>query len=230
MKLISEASLIVPLYNNEQTIIQELIECQKILKKICQKYEIIVCDDKSTDSSAIILKKTFSKDKNFKLLFNIKNLGIAGNIRKLYKAAKYEYVVLFSADGEWNPKDIERMLRYIKSSNADIVIGKRSKEVYSMYRKIISFFYNFLPIIFFNVHTEDAGSIKVIKKEVLDETPVISTSVFSEAEIIIRAKKNGKIILSIPISFKSKIGKKSGGKISLAMKSLIDLFYLRLKI
>src|SRR5258706_528423 len=118
-------SLVIPLFNNEKTLVSQLMKCETIMKNMCKDYEIIVCDDKSTDSSSSLLKKYFSKNPKFKLLFHQKNQGIAKTIKSLYKKAKFTYIVLFSVDGDWNPKDIKRLLLYAEKNNADIVIGKR---------------------------------------------------------------------------------------------------------
>lgn len=226
-----KASLVIPLFNNERTAISQLKKCESILKKLCSQYEIIVCDDKSTDTSAKLLKENFKKNKTFSLIFHKQNQGIAKTVRELYKKATYDYVVLFSVDGDWNPKDIETLLKTAKKEKADIVIGKRTYTDYSLYRKFISFFYNFLPLLFFQVKTIDAGSIKVIKREVIQNTPIVSKGVFSDAEIIIRTIKSGRIVTSIPIHFSKKDhGKGSGAKIVLVLQSLRDLCQLRIHI
>lgn len=225
------ASLVIPIFNNEETVLFQLKKCEKIMVKNCKKFEIIVCDDKSTDLSASILKKNFSNNPNFQLIFHNKNQGIARTVKSLYKKAKFSYVVLFSADGDWNPIDIERLLTFAKKNKADMVIGKRTYKSYPIYRKVISFFYNFLPYIFFQTKTIDAGSIKVIRKEIIHSTPIISGSVFFEAEIIIRATKRGKKIVGLPIYFRRNKNKiNSGGNIKLVLSSFFDLINLRLKI
>ncbi len=225
------ASLVIPVFNNGDTLVEQIKECEEIISKIISNYEIIICDDKSTDNSAHLLRKHFQNKSHFNIIFHSKNKGIAKTIRELYSKAKLDNIVLFSVDGCWNPKDIEKLLLQAIESKSDIVIGKRNKSQYSMYRKIISFFYNTLPIIFFGVKTTDAGSIKVIRKKIFDSTKLVSKSVFFEAEIIIKAKKNGKVIESVPIHFKKHKNKKgSGGKINLVASSLRDIFILRLNI
>ena len=223
-------SLVVPVYNGELTIIEQLKLCEKILNSFTTKYEIIVADDKSKDNTPSLLKKNFINNKNFKLIFNKSNMGIARNIKKLYSQAKYDYICLYSADGDWNPYDIKKLVIHGYKNNSDIVIGKRNKRAYNPYRKIISFCYNFLPKLLFQVDTIDAGSIKVIKKTLFKKIPLLSKSVFFEAELIIRAKNEGYIISSIPIKFeRSKLKKEKGGKMKLVITSLIDLINLRLK-
>jgi len=224
-------SLVVPVYNGELTVIEQLKLCEKILNSFTKIYEIIVADDNSKDNTPSLLKKNFINSKNFKLLFNKSNTGIASNIQKLYSMAKHEYICLYSADGDWNPYDIKKLIIHSYKNNSDIVIGKRNKRVYNPYRKIISFCYNFLSKLLFQVDTIDAGSIKVIRRELIHSIPTISKSVFFEAELIIRAKNKGNVISSIPIKFeRNREKKRMRGKMKLVITSLIDLINLRLKI
>lgn len=224
-------SLVVPVFGGELVVINQLKQCEKILNSLTNKYEIIVADDNSGDNTPILLKKNFSGSKNFNLIFNKYNIGIAKNIKKLYSQARYEYVCLYSADGDWNPYDIQKLITYSYKNNADIVIGKRNKKTYSFYRKIISFSYNFLPKLFFLVDTIDAGSIKVVKKSLFKKIPLLSESVFFEAELIIRAKKDGYTVSSVQVGFeRNKEKQGNGGRIKLVIFSLIDLINLRLRI
>lgn len=228
-KLPISASVIIPIYNNEKTVASELGSCEKILSSVVKTYEIVACDDKSTDRTAEILKRFSKRRKNLRVVFHKRNLGVSKTLRELYFKSKYSYVVPYSVDGDWNAKDIGRLLRRAHSEKADITIGKRPKRSYSRYRQIISFFYNSLPILLFGVNTIDAGSIKVIKREILQNIPLKSKSVFFEAEIIIRAKKKGANIVSLPINYKRKRdSSNAGGKTNLVLQAIKDMLRLRL--
>ena len=221
-------SLVIPLYNNEKTLVSQLRACSDVLNKVCKEYEIIICEDSSIDNSKNLLEENFKK-KPFKLVFHKNNLGIAKTTRELYRKASKDYVVLFSVDGDWNPFDIQKLLLFLKKTESDIVIGKRNTYNFTFYRRIISVSYNALCYLFFQVKTEDAGSIKVMSNIILKNITLISKSVFSDAEIIIRASKKGYKINSISVSFKKKEKKSgSGGKASLVLSSLVDLIRLRL--
>lgn len=223
-KLPFSVSLVVPSYNCEKIIVSQLNICNEILQTICSDYEIIVSDDCSTDRTQKVLKKTFGKNKKIRLNFQKKNLGIGRNFKFLYKSGTKEFVMLFAADGDYDPQDIRKMLLCCANAKADFVIGKRIKKGgYTFYRKVVSILFRLLPMVFFGVDTIDAGSIKVIRNDILSY-PIISESVFMEAEIIIRAKRKGYKILSCPVSY-GKPEKISGaaGKFSLATDAFWDL-------
>lgn len=221
-------SLAIPTFNNERTVAVQLLKCEEILKKLVTDYEILVGEDCGTDKTREILKGQFSMRKNFRVFLNSKNLGIARNVRHLYKKAVKDYVIFFSVDGDWSAKDIEKLVRHCYLNKCDVVIGKRENKNYTPYRKLISGAYNTLPKLFFNIKTIDAGSIKIFKRSLISKNYPTSRSVFMEAEIIIRAYKGGGTISSIPVYFNNKTRKTgTGGNLQLVIASFLDLLKLR---
>jgi glycosyltransferase involved in cell wall biosynthesis len=222
-------SLIIPVYNNENTLVSQLKLAEKLISRQCKNYEIIIGEDKSSDNSRLVLEKNFKKSKTYRLIFNKNNLGIAKNIYSLYKKAKNDYIFFYSVDGDWNPYDIQKMILHLKKYNTDIVIGKRNKKNgYNLYRKLVSYFYNNLPLILFRVDPIDAGSIKIIKREIVKKFSLTSRSVFMEAELLIRAVKSGYTISSVSVLYKKPLNQSgTAGNIKLIFTSLRDLIKLK---
>jgi len=221
-------SLVIPTYNDELTVIDQVSFAEKILKKYYNDYEIIIADDGSIDKTRALLQKHYKKRQEFRLIFNKKNVGIFSNVHQLYTLATKEFLFFYSADGDWDPRDIEHLIQTQLKEKADIVIGKRIKKIgYTPYRKLVSFFHRVIPIILFGVDTYDPGGIKLIKTK-LAHIPLVSQSQFFEAEIIIRAKLKGYKISWYPIIYKKRYyGKGLGGKMSSAWYALRDLIKLR---
>jgi dolichol-phosphate mannosyltransferase len=228
-KIPIQVSLVIPIYNNATTAITQIKRCQEILKKSCSAYNIIISNDASTDDTGNMLSKHFKRNKHIVLLHQKKNLGISKNIKLLYKKASFAYIALFSVDGAWDPDDIANLMYAIHSKKSDMIIGKRRNKGYTLSRHIISFLYNSLPYILFGVKTHDAGSIKIFKKSIVQTTNVTSTSVFFEAEMIIRAFKKGYTIDYIPVHHNEKRKHaKSGVNYRVILAALKDLFALRM--
>ena len=222
-------SLVVPAYNNAATLTPQLTHCHAILTSLSPAFEILVCNDGSTDGTAKILKDLQKRFPEIRILTHPVNLGIAPTIRELYRSARNRYVALFSADGDWNPKDVGRLIATAQKTQAAIVIGKRKNKHYTLYRALVSVFYNILPVLLFGIATHDAGSIKVIRRDIIGTIPLRSKSVFFEAELIIRATARGFPVIAVPVSYK-KIRKASGlgGKLPWVLASLRDMVQLRL--
>jgi glycosyltransferase involved in cell wall biosynthesis len=222
-------SLVIPTFNDEGTIIEQVTTCEKILQKYCNDYEIIIADDDSSDGNRKLLTQNFKNKKKYTLLFNKKNLGITRNVMQLYFAAKKDFIFFYSADGDWDPKDVEHLIQMQIKENADIVIGKRSEKIgYTFYRHLISYFHKLLPLLVFGVDTIDPGGIKLVRRK-FGQINLISTSQFFEAEILIRAKKNRAKIAWYPVVYqKIYFGSGHGGGLRSAMHSVLDILRLRL--
>ena len=215
-------SVISPVYNNTRTLEYVLGRIITVLSKHFKTYEIVLIDDASSDDSYTKIKHIIKNNKHIRLIQHKKNQGIAKTYRHLYREAEYEHIVLFSLDGEWEPNDIVRLFNAAQNKKADIVIGQRIKKAYSLTRLMVSEIYNIINKILFGVTTKDAGSIKYLRKKVTN-LPIISAGVFDEAERIIRAKKNGYTITSIPVShYSSKKTTSFGVKPHLITQALYD--------
>ena len=107
-KFKKKLSIIIPVYNEKNTI-------EKLLNKIHKirhiKKEIIVVDDASYDGSTNILKK--NRKKITKLIYHKKNLGKGAAIRSAQKFIKGDVVIIQDADLEYNPMDYQKLLYFI---------------------------------------------------------------------------------------------------------------------
>lgn len=103
-------SVIIPVYNREDTIIDALnsIKNQTALKEIIQ---IIVVDDGSTDKSIEIVEKYRNDNPNLPIeLFKQSNGGASVARNTGLKNAKGEWIAFLDSDDEWLPNKIERQL------------------------------------------------------------------------------------------------------------------------
>jgi len=118
-------SLIVPCYNEAQTI-EALIE--KILEfSHGQDFalEIIVVDDASTDGSWQILEKIAQLHGEIRILKHEKNRGKGAALRTGFIHAIGDYVGIQDADAEYDPRDYLTMLKPLLDGRADVVYGSR---------------------------------------------------------------------------------------------------------
>ena len=122
-------SIIIPMFNEENNILKLLEEIKLILSKTDDKfndYEIIIIDDKSSDSSFNKVNQYLKTDKKITLLKNDHNLGQSFSITKGIKISKYETIITIDADGQNNPKDIKKMIEvYFQSVNLELLAGIR---------------------------------------------------------------------------------------------------------
>ena len=115
-------SIIIPVYNEENTII-EILKVVKGQKVSNIKFEVIVVDDGSDDKTGFLLNK--NKHLYDKIVINKKNSGKGSAIKEGINVAKGSYILFQDADMEYDPNDYKNILRPVKNFNADLVIGSR---------------------------------------------------------------------------------------------------------
>jgi glycosyltransferase involved in cell wall biosynthesis len=117
-------SLIIPCYNEEETI--EL--CVSNVRSIASdniELEIIVVDDASTDNSLAILEKLAVEFEEVTVLKHEKNRGKGAAIRTGLLSANGDFVGIQDADAEYSPVDYLTLLEPCLSGRADVVFGSR---------------------------------------------------------------------------------------------------------
>ena len=119
MKNIRDTLVIIPAYNESQTIEEVIVKIKDCLSNI----DILVINDGSADATAEIAKKHGAIVVS--LPFNI-GYGVALQTGYKYAQAKdYNYVLQMDADGQHEPKYLNDLLNVIKEDKADIIIGSR---------------------------------------------------------------------------------------------------------
>ncbi|HUD98089.1 MAG TPA: glycosyltransferase family 2 protein [Bryobacteraceae bacterium] len=219
-------SITMPVYN-EQAVIEQVVmdhvEAAGRLGNAVPEWEIVCVDDGSEDRTPEILRELEKRVPQLRVVRQ-ENQGIFGAITRGYREARGSHIFATGSDGQWPAANLELLLEPALAG-ADLVIGVRSnrREVYTPARRVISTAYNMLPRILFGVRVEDAGSNKLGVREVF-EYPLISRSVFFEAERIIVAQRNGRRVEFVPIRFLARTeGKAMGASWKNLRNSMVDL-------
>ena len=200
-------SIIIPVYNEEKTIIA-------ILEKIKQnasnsfKYEIIVIDDGSTDQSRKLLEN--NKHLFNKLLINESNKGKGFSVKKGLLNASGSHIIFQDADLEYDPIDYKKFEKVFLDFDADGVIGSRF--IYSDYtrshnilnkigNKILTLVFNLL----YNVTFTDIYSCYLaFKKDLLNANELKTNGFEQHAEILCKVMKKGNKFYEVPIRFNAR--------------------------
>jgi glycosyltransferase involved in cell wall biosynthesis len=198
-------SIIIPVYNEEKTIVQIINRVLKVpLKNI--KKEIIIVDDFSQDNSRNILKKI--KDKNIKIFFHKKNFGKGYAIRTALKHATGDLILIQDADFEYKPEEYPKLLEPIIKNKAKVVYGVRFTE---QHKPRYKFYYlgnlilTSITNILYNSKIKDMETCyKVFKKEIIRDMKLKSKRFDFEPEITAKILKKGYKIFEVPITYKSR--------------------------
>jgi len=114
-------SIIVPCYNEQNTIGKVVLIIKKSLKlSKLSNYEIIIVNDASTDKTGDELNKI--KRKKIKIVNNYKNLGLGNSVIKGYKLAKGKYCMYVPGDNTHPVKGLVMILKKINFSREELII------------------------------------------------------------------------------------------------------------
>lgn len=157
-------SIVVPLYNEEESIEALYREVVKSLKG--HEYKILFIDDGSFDRSLEILREIAEKDRNIKIYSFRKNLGKAEALTFGFQKAQGDYIVTLDADLQDKPKEISKLLRKAREENWDLVCGWRERRRDPMKKMLSSRLFNSMASIFWGLKLHDYNcGLKLYSKE-----------------------------------------------------------------
>ena len=202
-------SIIIPLYNEEQLIIQVLQKLEKLeLPLFVKEKEIIVVDDCSKDDSYTVTEKFIANKENFRLFRHDKNLGKGAAVQTGIVNATGDAILIQDADLELSPDDVPRMLQAMNDLNVQFVNGSRylpgPVRPLSSYRRYLgNRFFTFLTSVLINVKLTDMTcGYKLIHRDLLKKIKLREKRFGFEAELIIKAlrvKRNN--VAEVPVQY-----------------------------
>ena len=132
-------SVVTPLFNEEENILEHYQELTLILSKLkhFQTYEIIFVNDGSQDNSLKILKELAAKDEKIKIISFTRNFGHEPATTAGINNANGDAIVLIDADRQDPP---ELILEFEKEfiNGFDIIYGQRKKRLKETWLKKIT--------------------------------------------------------------------------------------------
>ena len=128
-------SIVIPVYNAEESL-QELTDrIRKVMDEIGSPYEVILVDDCSSDKSWTKLQEIHDKDKRFKAIQLFRNFGQHNGTLCGLAHSSGQYVLTLDCDLEHHPEDIPKLLEY---KEHDIVIAKFETKTHNLFKRIAS--------------------------------------------------------------------------------------------
>ena len=216
-KKVKLISVIVPIFKQEDTIVDDLTRTKDVLDKLRYPVELICVVDGKVD-------KTFERVSEFaKTHPNIKVIGYETNKGKGYAVrfgmaeSKGDIIAFIDAGMDLNPNGLSMLLEHFEWYNADIIIGSKrhpvSKVDYPWQRRILSIGYQILVRILFGLKIRDTQvGMKFFKREVLEKVLprlLVKTYAF-DIEILAVANYLGfKRIYEAPVEIKLNFGRGS---------------------
>lgn len=183
-------SIVIPAYNEEESLGYVLADTFKDLPKIVRDYEIIVVDDGSTDKTLQVANSFAKKSKRVRVIHQ-KNAGYNKAMITGLRAAKKDYVGYMQADGQDLIRDMVNCFKIM--NRYDLVLGIRGKRIdYNFYRLILSYGCLILYRLLFDLKYEDVHWVYIWKtKEVQKLKFDPKGGIFILVESLVKFKRRG---------------------------------------
>ncbi len=192
-------------YNQADFLEQNISRIEKALMEKTINYEIILMDDKSTDSTPEIIKKMEKKNPRIKGFFHEKNMGRGKTTADAIIKAKGEISGFIDTDLETPPEYIPLLVKAIEEGN-DIAIGNRQYKInrHSIIRLFLSRGFHCLAKIAIGtkLHDTESGFKFFNTKKIIPVLKEVqSNRWFWDTELMILAEKKGLKIKEIWVPF-----------------------------
>ena len=158
-----KVSVLMGAYNCSDTLETAIISIQK---QTYDNWEIILCDDGSTDDTYKVAKRLADADSRIKLLRNEKNEGLNKTLNHCLKVSKGDYIARMDGDDESEPERFQKQIDFLER-NAEYAFVST-------------------PMILFD-QAGDWGKTKVVESPTIEQ--VVTGTPFCHAPVMIRKKE-----------------------------------------
>jgi len=124
-----DLSIIVPLFNEEESLPELASWIKKVMDEHSFSYELVFVDDGSSDGSLKVIESLKNNDPNIHCISFRRNYGKSAALYCGFKQAEGEVVITMDADLQDSPEEIPELRRMILEEGYDIVSGWKQKRL-----------------------------------------------------------------------------------------------------
>ena len=138
-----DLSIIVPLYNENESLPDLLSWIRKVMEEHAYSYEVIFIDDGSTDGSWETIRGLTDGDERIRGISFRRNYGKSAALYEGFKVAQGRVVVTMDADLQDSPEEIPAMYKMVTEQGYDVVSGwKQHRQDNKVTKNLPSKLYN----------------------------------------------------------------------------------------
>ncbi len=202
MSNIPSFSIIIPVFNEESSVIEVIEKLKDYLSQQNYVYEIIAINDGSTDKSKELLQAIYG----IKLINHPYNKGYGAAIKTGVKNSQYDWVLFYDSDGQHQPEYISKLLEQVEGN--EMVVGERvgykGPFIRQPGKKILHWIANYLV----NQKIPDLNSgLRLVKKDlVLQFLPILPNNFSLSTTITLAFFKEGLNVKYVSITINKRKG------------------------
>jgi len=218
-------SAVLPAYNEQEVLRQSTEELHAALAKACERFEIIIVDDGSTDGTPRLADELAEAYDEVRVIHHRPNQGYGAALRSGFTSARLPLVFYTDSDSQFVPGEIGLLLERI--GEADIVTGYRAERQDPWKRKFFSWgFKKFIGLVF-GVRVRDCDcAFKLYRRKVFDEITIDSNMFFVDAEVLAKANVLGYRIDEVAVTHRPRAGGQSTVRLGHILSTLREAWHM----
>lgn len=159
-----EISVIIPVYNEEESLVPLFDVLQEVLQELERSFEILIVDDGSTDGSPAVMERLKKENSRIRIIRHGSNYGLSAAMGSGFRMARGSILATMDADLQNDPRDLPLLLS--KLGEADAVVGWRHERRDPLVKKLSSLAANWIRNRLTDDDIHDTGcSLKVFRRE-----------------------------------------------------------------
>jgi len=193
-------SAFCPAYNDARSLPPLLARMIATLRRVADDFEVIVVNDGSTDDTAEVLE-TLRREYGpvLRVVTHDRNRGYGAALRSGFAAAQKEFVFYTDGDGQYDPAEIELLLRAV-TSQTGLVNGYKIQRNDPWHRVAIGWIYNRLARWLFRIRLRDIDcDFRLIRRSALDPAQLRSSGGAICVELVRSLELGDSGVIELPV-------------------------------
>lgn len=165
-------SVVIPLYNEEESLMELSLSLKRVFDLLKCNYEVIFIDDGSTDGSFEKIKEINKRNSRYHCIKLRKNYGKSAALSAGFREAKGDIIITMDADLQDDPNEIPELIKSI-NTGYDLVSGWKKVRYDPFIKRHTSKIFNYFTSKVSGIRLHDFNcGIKAYRKEVIKSVKV----------------------------------------------------------
>jgi dolichol-phosphate mannosyltransferase len=161
-----EISIILPVYNEEESLVPLFDVLGEVLSEMGKPFEILIIDDGSTDGSPAVMERLRNEYPQVRVIRHRANYGLSAAMETGFRNARGRILATMDADLQNDPRDLPLLLS--KLEGADAVVGWRHERQDPLVKRLSSRTANWIRNRAIGDGIHDTGcSLKVFRRDAI---------------------------------------------------------------
>lgn len=225
MTKLKELSLFLPAYNEEGNIAETIEKCDKVMKTVADKYEILVVEDGSKDSTAKVVEGLLKKYPNLRMIQHKPNRGYGGALKTGFYETKYDPIVFIDSDGQFDFAEVTKLIDMKQKTGSDLIIGYRIKRSDPPKRLFLAKMLRIWNLVWFGFWLRDVDcAFKLIDRKVINGIPRLrSDGGIVSSELMAKVTKAKFRFTQVGVNHYPRVkGKSTGDNLNVISKAVTE--------